>query len=32
MTMLATLGLLPSTAEVTGSVKYKGRELLGLSP
>src|SRR5215213_8226337 len=27
VTMLATLGLLPSSAEVKGSVKYKGREL-----
>jgi oligopeptide/dipeptide ABC transporter ATP-binding protein len=32
VTMLATLGLLPASAEVTGSVKYKGRELLGLAP
>jgi oligopeptide/dipeptide ABC transporter ATP-binding protein len=32
VTMLATLGLLPGSAEVTGSVKYKGRELLGLAP
>ncbi|MGI8806861.1 MAG: ABC transporter ATP-binding protein [Acidimicrobiales bacterium] len=32
VTMLATLGLLPGTAEVTGSVRYKGRELLGLAP
>ena len=32
VTMLATLGLLPSGAAVTGSVKYKGRELLGLAP
>jgi len=32
VTMLATLGLLPSGADVTGSVKYKGRELLGLAP
>lgn len=32
VTMLAALGLLPSTAEVTGSVRYKGRELLGLPP
>ena len=30
VTMLATLGLLPATAEVKGSVRYKGRELLGL--
>ena len=32
VTMLATLGLLPASAEVKGSVKFKGRELLGLSP
>jgi peptide/nickel transport system ATP-binding protein len=32
VTMLATLGLLPASAEVTGSVRYKGRELLGLAP
>ncbi len=32
VTMLATLGLLPGAARVTGSVKYKGRELLGLAP
>src|SRR6059058_6102843 len=32
VTMLATLGLLPGSAEVTGSVRYKGRELLGLKP
>jgi peptide/nickel transport system ATP-binding protein len=32
VTMLATLGLLPGSAEVTGSVRYKGRELLGLAP
>ena len=32
VTMLAALGLLPSSAEVTGSVRYKGRELLGLAP
>src|SRR5215218_8314056 len=32
VTMLATLGLLPASAEVRGSVKYKGRELLGLAP
>lgn len=29
VTMLAVLGLLPSTASVTGSVRYRGRELLG---
>ena len=32
VTMLAVLGLLPATAEVTGSVRFKGRELLGLAP
>ncbi|MGI8949682.1 MAG: ABC transporter ATP-binding protein [Ornithinimicrobium sp.] len=32
VTMLATLGLLPASAEVAGSVKYKGRELLKLAP
>ena len=32
VTMLATLGLLPGGAEVTGSVRYKGHELLGLAP
>jgi oligopeptide/dipeptide ABC transporter ATP-binding protein len=32
VTMLATIGLLPASAEVTGSVRYKGRELLGLAP
>ena len=30
VSMLAVLGLLPATAEVSGSVRYKGRELLGL--
>ena len=30
VTMLASLGLLPRTAKVTGSVKFRGRELLGL--
>ncbi|MDQ6728698.1 MAG: ABC transporter ATP-binding protein, partial [Actinomycetota bacterium] len=30
--MLAVLGLLPSTARVTGSVRFEGRELLGLAP
>jgi len=29
VTMLAVLGLLPSTASVTGSVRYRGRQLLG---
>ncbi|MDQ4069789.1 MAG: ABC transporter ATP-binding protein, partial [Actinomycetota bacterium] len=32
VTMLATLGLLPAGTEVTGSVRFKGRELLGLPP
>jgi oligopeptide/dipeptide ABC transporter ATP-binding protein len=32
VTMLATLGLLPGSAEVTGSVRYQGRELIGLKP
>ena len=32
VTMLATLGLLPGSAEVSGSVRYKGKELLGLAP
>ena len=31
VTSLAIMGLLPPTAEVTGSVRLKGRELLGLS-
>ena len=30
VTMLAVMGLLPRTATVTGSVRYRGRELLGL--
>jgi len=30
VTMLATLGLLPRTATVKGSVRFRGRELLGL--
>jgi peptide/nickel transport system ATP-binding protein len=30
VTMLAALGLLPRNATVTGSVKFRGRELLGL--
>lgn len=30
LTMLAVLGLLPEGAEVTGSVRWEGRELLGL--
>ncbi len=32
VTMLAVLGLLPRTTTVTGSVRYRGRELLGLAP
>jgi peptide/nickel transport system ATP-binding protein len=32
VTMLAVLGLLPAAATVTGSVRYRGRELLGLRP
>lgn len=31
VTSLAIMGLLPNTAEVTGSVRLKGKELLGLS-
>ncbi|MBD1592904.1 ABC transporter ATP-binding protein [Arthrobacter sp. S1_S22] len=31
VTSLAIMGLLPATAEVTGSVRLKGKELLGLS-
>ncbi len=31
MTSLAVMGLLPATARVSGSVRYRGRELLGLS-
>ncbi len=31
MTSLAILGLLPKTARVTGSVRFRGRELLGLA-
>ncbi|MGO4189561.1 dipeptide ABC transporter ATP-binding protein [Pseudarthrobacter sp. TAF60_1] len=31
VTSLAIMGLLPSTAEISGSVRLKGRELLGLS-
>src|SRR5262245_5971061 len=30
--MLAVLGLLPRTATITGSVKYRGQELIGLKP
>jgi oligopeptide/dipeptide ABC transporter ATP-binding protein len=32
VTMLAALGLLPRNATVKGSVKFRGRELLGLHP
>jgi oligopeptide/dipeptide ABC transporter ATP-binding protein len=32
VTMLAVLGLLPGSATVSGSVKYRGRELVGLQP
>jgi len=32
VTMLAVLGLLPSTARVRGSVRFDGRELVGLAP
>ena len=32
VTMLATLGLLPHTATITGSVKFRGEELLGRKP
>jgi oligopeptide/dipeptide ABC transporter ATP-binding protein len=32
VTMLAVLGLLPASATVSGSVKYRGRELVGLEP
>ena len=31
-TALALLGLLPATAEVSGSIRFEGRELLALSP
>jgi oligopeptide/dipeptide ABC transporter ATP-binding protein len=31
VTSLAVMGLLPKTARVTGSVKFRGRELLGLN-
>ena len=31
-TLLAVLGLLGSAAKVTGSVRYRGREILGLRP
>src|SRR3954469_7458816 len=29
VTMLATMGLLPNTATISGSARYRGRELLG---
>jgi peptide/nickel transport system ATP-binding protein len=32
VTMLATLGLLPRTATVTGSAKFRGEELIGRKP
>jgi oligopeptide/dipeptide ABC transporter ATP-binding protein len=32
VTMLAVLGLLPKTAQVTGSVKFRGEELVGRKP
>src|SRR5947208_8920204 len=32
VTMLAVLGLLPGSDTVSGSVKYRGRELVGLQP
>ena len=32
VTMLAVLGLLPPSAEVAGSVRFRGRELVGLAP
>ncbi|MGH9178716.1 MAG: ABC transporter ATP-binding protein [Acidimicrobiales bacterium] len=31
VTMMAVMGLLPKTATVTGSVRFRGQELLGLS-
>ena len=30
VTSLAIMGLLPRTAKITGSVRFRGRELLGL--
>jgi oligopeptide/dipeptide ABC transporter ATP-binding protein len=32
VTMLATLGLLPKTAKITGSAKFRGEELIGRKP
>jgi peptide/nickel transport system ATP-binding protein len=32
VTMLATLGLLPHTATITGSAKFRGEELIGRKP
>jgi len=32
VTMLAVLGLLPRTAQITGSVKFRGEELIGRKP
>jgi oligopeptide/dipeptide ABC transporter ATP-binding protein len=32
VTSMAVLGLLPRTAKVTGSVRFRGRELIGLNP
>lgn len=32
VTMLAVLGLLPATARMAGSVRFNGRELIGLAP
>jgi ABC-type glutathione transport system ATPase component len=31
MTSLAILGLLPRAAQVTGSIRFRGRELVGLA-
>ena len=32
ITALSTVGLLPDSAHVTGSVRYLGREMVGASP
>jgi len=32
VSMLAVLGLLPASARVSGSVRYRGRELVGMAP